>query len=383
MSLVFSLARAEGGAGGPLVGWLVDKFGARPLVFIGGLTAGIGLMLLSRADSYWQLVILFAGVVSLGKTASLGQTLMAVVNQWFIRRRALALSTLMTAFAAGGAFIVLLLDLGITRLGWRDTVLYTGLFITLLTIPVSLVLRSKPEDLGLRPDGDSPASARPAFRRDLGRRVSTVGEGDFTVREALRTGAFWLLLAGVITRVSAANAVIIHIFPILQMKGLDPQTATIYVSIMFFLSIPLRFLLGVAGGRFSSRKLLFWGMNLGALGLYALWGVPGVAGVILFVIGLAVVEGITSVNWLMLGDYFGRSRFASLMGAMSVFHNIGLFIAPVFAGWVKDQTDSYALVLLTFAPMFVASAVFFALARRPAPPAPEMTQSAEAPAEAG
>jgi OFA family oxalate/formate antiporter-like MFS transporter len=73
MSLVFSLARAEGGAGGPLVGWLVDKFGARPLVFFGGLTAGIGLMLLSQAEIYWQLVLLFAGVVSLGKTAALGK----------------------------------------------------------------------------------------------------------------------------------------------------------------------------------------------------------------------------------------------------------------------------------------------------------------------
>jgi MFS family permease len=383
MALVFSLARAEGGAGGPLVGWLVDKFGARPMIFIGGLTAGIGLMLLSRAETYWQLVILFAGVVSLGKTASLGQTLMAVVNQWFIRRRALALSTVMTSFAAGGAFIVLLLDLGITHLGWRTTVLYTGIFITALTIPVALVVRSKPEDLGLRPDGDRRSGARPAMRESSGGRPSTLAEGDFTVREALRTRAFWLLLAGVVTRVSAANAVIIHIFPMLQSRGLDPQTATIYVSIMFFMSIPLRFLLGVAGGRFAPRMLLFWGMNLGAVGLFALWGVPGWGGVILFVIGLAVVEGITSVNWLVLGDYFGRSRFASLMGAMSVFHNIGMFISPVFAGWIKDQTDSYTIVLLTFAPMFMVSAVFFALARRPSPPGAPAPLASEASTPAG
>jgi nitrate/nitrite transporter NarK len=71
----------------------------------------------------------------------------------------------------------------------------------------------------------------------------------------------------------------------------------------------------------------------------------------------------------MVGDYFGRGRFASLMGAMSVFHNIGLFVAPIFAGWVRDQTGSYSLVLLTFAPLFIASAIFFALARRPTLPA--------------
>ena len=363
MGLVFGLARAEGGMGGPLVGWLVDKFGARPLIFIGGLTAGIGLMMLSRADTYWELVFLFAGVVSVGKTAALGQTLMAVVNQWFIRRKALALSTLMTAFAAGGAFVVLLLDLGISHLGWRDTLFFTGMFIVFLTLPVSLVVRSRPEDIGLRPDGDGPL-----VRSATGAEQPVPAETDFMVRQAMRTATFWLMLGGIITRVTATNAIIVHIFPILALKGLDTSTATLFVSAMFFLAIPLRFLLGVAGGRFAPRKMLFWGMNLGAVGLLALWGIPGIPGVIVFVVGLAVVEGITSVNWLMVGDYFGRSRFASLMGAMSVFHNIGLFIAPIFAGWVVDRTGSYELVLLTFAPMFVLSAVFFALARRPALP---------------
>ena len=363
MSLVFSLARAEGGMGGPLVGWLVDKFGARPMVLWGGLTAGVGLILLSRADTYWELVILFAGVVSVGKTAGLGQTLMAAVNQWFIRRKAVALSTLMTAFAGGGAFVVLLLDLGISQLGWRATVLWTGIFVTAMTLPVAWVIRSKPEDMGLLPDGDPPGgrAATAAGRSGRGRRPSEQAEQNFSVREALRTRAFWLLLAGVITRVSATNAVIIHIFPMLAMKGLDETTATLYVSAMFFLAIPLRFLLGVAGGRFAPRKLLFWGMNLGAVALFALWGLPGMWGVVVFVLGLAIVEGVTSVNWLMVGDYFGRERFASLMGAMSVFHNVGLFVAPIFAGWVRDQTDSYALALLTFGPMFVASALFFAL----------------------
>lgn len=200
--------------------------------------------------------------------------------------------------------------------------------------------------------------------------MSALAPGDFTVRQALHTSAFWLILVGVITRVSASNAIMTHIFPMLQLKGLDARTATIYVSILFFMAIPLRFLLGVAGGRVSPRKMLFWGMNLGAVGLFALWGVPGVLGAVLFVVGAAVVEGITSVNWLMVGDYFGRSRFASLMGTMSVFHNTGLFIAPIFAGWVRDNTGSYSIVLLTFAPMFVVSAIVFSLARRPTLPGP-------------
>ena len=368
MSLVFSLARAEGGVGGPVVGWLVDRYGARPMIFFGGLLAGIGLMLLSQATSYWALVFLFAGVVSVGKTAALGQTLMAAVNQWFIRRKALALSTLMTSFAAGGAFVVLLLDLGISHIGWRNTIFVTGLFITLLTIPVALVIRSRPEDIGLRPDGDPPLQDSDSENSTGVEQTGISVEQNFTVRQALQTRSFWWILLGVITRVSATNAIIVHIFPILELKGLDERSASAYVAFMFLLAIPLRFVLGVAGGRFSSRKLLFWGMNVGAIGIFALWVLPSHSGIVIFIIGLAIVEGITSVNWLMVSDYFGRSRFATLMGVMSVFHNFGMFIAPLFAGFVRDYTASYDIVLMTFAPIFVLSAISFAVAKKPVLP---------------
>ena len=373
MSLVFSLARAEGGLGAPLVGWLVDKFGSRPMILFGGLTAGIGLMLLSFATEYWQLVVLFVGVVSVGKTAGLGQTLMATVNQWFIRRKAVALSTLMTAFAGGGAIVVPLLHMGIVFLDWRPTVFIIGLFIVFLTLPVAYVIRSKPEDIGLRPDGDPPtgaATARPS--RAGGHHQPAAGqaveEQNFTVRQALRTRAFWFILLGVITRVSATNSIIIHLFPLLVWKGMTEDVATLAASVMFFMAIPLRFLLGVAGGRLSPRKLLFYGMNLGAIGLVGLWLLPQWPALVVFILGLAIVEGITSVNWIMVGDYFGRNRFASLMGAMSIFHNIGMFIAPIYAGWIRDTTGSYEIVLMTFAPTFVISAVMFAMASRPPPP---------------
>ena len=374
MSLVFSLARAEGGLGAPLVGWLVDKFGSRPMILFGGLTAGIGLMLLSFAREYWQLVFLFVGVVSVGKTAGLGQTLMATVNQWFIRRKAVALSTLMTAFAGGGAIVVPLLHLGVVTLGWRPTVFLIGLFIVILTLPVAYVIRSRPEDMGLRPDGDPPAGAASAARASRGgghHQPAARGSGEeqnFTVRQALRTQAFWFILIGVITRVSATNSIIIHLFPLLVWKGLSEDMATLSASVMFFMAIPLRFLLGVAGGRLSPRKLLFYGMNLGAIGLVGLWLLPQWWALIVFILGLAIVEGITSVNWIMVGDYFGRNRFASLMGAMSIFHNIGMFIAPIYAGWIRDSTGSYEIVLMTFAPTFVISAFMFAMARKPSLP---------------
>ncbi|MDA0768943.1 MAG: MFS transporter [Chloroflexi bacterium] len=373
MALVFSLSRAEGGLGGPLVGWLVDRFGARRMILIGGITAGIGLILVSQAREYWQFILLFVGVVSVGKTAGLGQTLMAVVNQWFVRRKGVALSTLMTSFAGGGAIVVPLLGLGIGTIGWRATLMYAGIFIICITIPVAKVIRSRPEDIGLGPDGDPMESDTPLDivqgEEGASKAIESPKLGpDFTVREAIKTSAFWLLLLGLTIRVSATNAIVIHIFPILEEQGFGEQQAAFFVSAMFFIAIPLRFGMGVAGDYLSPRKILFVGMNGAALGLLALYMLHGMTAVVLFIIGFSLVEGVTSVNWLMVGNYFGRRRFASIMGFMSMFHNTGMVISPLFSGWIKDTTGSYDIVMLTFIPIFVIGALAFTLARKPVHP---------------
>ena len=374
MSLVFSMSRAEGGLGGPLVGWIVDRYGARRMILVGGIVAGAGLILVSRATEYWQFIVLFVGVVSVGKTAGLGQTLMAVVNQWFVRRKGVALSTLMTSFAGGGAIVVPLLGLGIATIGWRATLMYAGIFIMCITIPVAWVIRSRPEDMGLGPDGDP---LEPEQQDDTAQEGSEgisrsadarIAGPDFTVRQAIRTSAFWLLLAGLTIRVSATNAIIIHIFPLLENKVFGEQQAALFVSAMFFIAIPLRFGMGVAGDYLSPRKILFVGMNGAAIGLLSLLLLDGLLAVIIFIIGFSLVEGITSVNWLMVGNYFGRRRFASIMGFMSMFHNTGMVISPIFSGWIRDTTQSYDLVLITFIPIYVIGALTFTLARRPLHP---------------
>ena len=368
MSLVFSLARAEGSAGGPLVGWAVDRYGARPMILAGGLMTGVGTILLSRADSYWELVILFSGIISLGKSAGFGQTLMAAVNQWFIRRRSVAMSTLMTAFAGGGAFVVLLLNFGIQQIGWRDTLLWTGVFIVAMTLPAAFFIRSRPEDLGLLPDGDTPEDASGGTGSGgRGRRSS--GDVSFSFAQAIRTRAYWFIMVGAILRVSVTNGMLVHVFPIMALRGISENEAAAWVAAMFFLGIPLRFVMGVTSGKFRGNVLLAIGMVIGAVGMGGLWIGPGIVGMLLFVVGIAIVEGITSVNWLMLSDYYGRARFATLMGFMSLFMNVGMFISPYASGLVFDRTGSYYWVLAVFTPLYIVSAAAFLFATRPSPPA--------------
>ena len=368
MSLVFSLARAEGSAGGPLVGWAVDRYGARPMILAGGLMTGVGTILLSRADSYWELLVLFSGIISLGKSAGFGQTLMAAVNQWFIRRRSVAMSTLMTAFAGGGAFVVLLLNFGIQQIGWRDTLLWTGVFIVAMTLPAAFFIRSRPEDMGLLPDGDIPEDAGTGTGSG-GRGHRGSGDVSFSFRQAIQTRTYWFIMVGAILRVSVTNGMLVHVFPIMAVRGISENEAAAWVAAMFFLGIPLRFIMGVTSDKFRGNVLLAIGMVIGAIGMGGLWIGPGMTGLLLFVVGIAIVEGITSVNWLMLSDYYGRARFATLMGFMSLFMNVGMFISPYASGLVFDRTGSYYWVLAVFTPLYIVSAVAFLFATRPNPPA--------------
>jgi len=134
------------------------------------------------------------------------------------------------------------------------------------------------------------------------------------------------------------------------------------------LMIPLRLGLGVSGGYVPPRLILFSAMSLGALGTAAFLLLEGRAAILPLVGGLAMIEGVAAVNWIAVGDYFGRRNFASLLGIMTVFHSTASLISPVVSGWIFDQTQSYVLVLMIVSPLLLVSGVAFALARRPLPP---------------
>ena len=150
------------------------------MVIFGGIVASVGLVLFSLAGSFWHFLLIFA-VVFAGTTVGFSRiTLLSMVNRWFVRRRPVAMATLMTMFSLGSALAPPLVGLGMVSLGWRSTLLYSGVFLCTLTALGCLVLRSRPEDVGLWPDGETTPPITP----------------DFTVRKAMRTGAFWALLLG-------------------------------------------------------------------------------------------------------------------------------------------------------------------------------------------
>ena len=370
-SLIFSLARAEGSIAGPIVGPLVDRFGAQPMIIIGGIIAGLGFIALHWVHSYLLFVVIFIGLVSTGKSAGLGQVLLSAVNRWFVRKRSLAMSICITGFSSGGAVLLPLVTIGVHTIGWRDVMLYSGIFMCLIVFPLAAVIRHSPERMGLEPDGIKPNS-EPAVARNTPS-AARDASGDFTVGQALRTQAFWILSAGTIIRITLWGAISIHSVEMMVWRGMSQETAGLMFSLMFFLSIPMRIGAGILGDRMPIQPLMCVGMMAAGLAVLAVLVIEGNIGIYLFVLLMAVEQGGSTLNWVALGNFFGRSSFGTLMGMMSACFNIGMLISPIYAGWIFDQTQSYTLVLLTFLPMYLSSGGLFLLARKPSLPVTAVT----------
>ena len=357
-SLIFSLVRAEGSFAGPIVGRFVDKFGARPMIIFGGLLASAGFMALSWVHSYVLFVVIFVGMVGVGKSSGLGQVLISAVNRWFIRRRSLAMSICITGFASGGAVLLPLISIGVSTIGWRDVMLYSGIFMAVIIVPLALLVRHSPEQMGIEPDLLRPED-------DTATQTSLV---DFTVRQALRTRSYWILFTGSVLRITMWGAISVHAVEMFVWKGMSQGEAGLMFSLMFFLSIPMRLAAGYLGDHIPLQPMMGGGMVAASLAVVAMLVMDGNTAVYLFVVLMAVEQGGSTLNWVALGNFFGRTSFATLMGIISTAFNLGMLVSPIYAGYMFDRTGSYTVVLISFLPIYLASGVFFLMTRKPETP---------------
>ena len=342
-SLPFSLAKLESAIEGPLVGYLIDRFDVRVMLVVGTTLAGLGFVLLSFTSSYLLFVLVFIGPLSFGFQAGFNQATMAAVNHWFRRKRGLAMAIVQTGQAIGGVLIFPLVALAVLKLGWRAAAFLSGL-VVLMLLPLVLFIRRSPESMGLLPDGErAPAHDAPPVARPF----QDVEE--FTAREALRTPVFWLLAAFHGLRNVPYSGVSVHLVPLLVWKGLDEPTAAFFVGLTALSTVVVRPLTGWLGDRQSKQRIGAAGVFLGALGLVVLaYSDASFWPLVLFAVLFSFGDGINSVTWALVGDFYGRAHFATIRGWISMFQSFASMPAAVVTGWIYDQTESYTYALLGF-----------------------------------
>ena len=187
-SLAFSLARAEGSLAAPIVGYLIDRYGPRPMMFTAALLAGIGYILFSFVNSYATFLMVYLGVISLAFTAGFVHAPTVIANSWFIRLRARAMTVVSAAVPVGGALITPLLGIAVHTFGWRWAAFFAGVLFLGAGVPLCIGIKRSPESIGMAADGMplQNASSEGSQGND-----SHNQETEITARDAFRSPIFW------------------------------------------------------------------------------------------------------------------------------------------------------------------------------------------------
>lgn len=362
-SLAFSLARTEGAIEGPLAGYLIDRFGPRPIMLFAIVMSGLGYMLLSGVNGYLMFLLVYLGVISLGFGAGFMHAPMALANTWFVRRRALAMTMISASVGIGGVLIAPLLAFTVQGWGWRTGAFLAGLGLLFVGTPAAALVRRSPESMGLMPDGERPIRLSESAQ---GARLSpSSDETEFTVRQAIRTATFWMLVLATTFRVAGLSTIMVHFIPIMVWKGISEQRSAILVANLALFSIPSHLFLGWLADYVNKPRLMAVTILVSAAALLLLIYAEGEFYMWLFTILFIFVEAIFPVTWATVGDFFGRKTFATIRGTMSFFYMWGSVLGPVIAGAIYDRNQTYEPMLWGLIALFLVASALYACLSKP------------------
>jgi MFS family permease len=311
----------------------------------------------------------------------------AAVNNWFRRKRGLAMSIVSIGNGLGGA-IAPLTGLLVITVGWRTAVLISGIAIIAIVVPLSLLVRRSPEDMGLLPDGDSP---EPAISSGTGRprqdgvagygarrgRVLAFSDTDFNAKEAMRTPSYWLLVLATGLRNTVHSGMSFLLAPVMiwfllggeREQSESLQIAATFVGVVAVGTIVFNPFVGWLGDKFQKKRLSALCMVSGGLALTLLLNRSGELWQLgIFAIMMAFAESANPLNWAIMGDFFGRRAFATLRGWQHLPDQLMSMWTSVWMGLIFDHTGSYYWALLPLASIYTLAAIGYWVIPRPRPP---------------
>jgi MFS family permease len=357
VSSAYGLATLAAAFGLPYLGRLVDRYGVRRVLIAVASLFGFAQIAFGAIGGMVALTVGFAALRFLGQ-GSLMLCSANLVAQWFSRRRGFALSLMGLGLAASLAAHPPFAQWLIETVGWRQAWLWLGVLTWLLLLPPLLLLaQDKPEDLGLAPDGEPPASAESDRSR-----AADVG---LPAGEALRTGAFWIIALSLATFSMLVTGLIFHQVSIFASLGLSAQLAASIFPISAFSMVLAMPLVGRMLDRLPTRPMFACGILTMSIVMVALTFVrdmpSAVLYAVLFGINNAVMNGHMNFLW---PRFFGRRHLGSIQGTAQTIIVVGAALGPLPFGAAFDLFGSYAGALWLFAlqPVLCAAAI---LAMRP------------------
>lgn len=352
ISFAASLRGLEAGIFAPVVGFLVDRFGSGKLVLAGTIVVGFGLILLSLTQS----LAMFYGsffLLAFGAGGCMSLVTMSSVAHWFDKNMGKAFGVMSSAFGASGLIVPLLVWL-IDVYHWRTALVILGVGMWILGIPLSFVIRNKPEESGSSAYG--PLRNGPIPQPEIQHK-----KVEISFRDVMKNRSFLYLVFVEFIRGMIVSAVIIHVMPYLSGVGISRSTASLVAAGLPLFSIIGRFGFGWLSDIYEKKYVMavtLCFMGIGQLAfcymhvkwvaiLFLLFFPPGMGGGV-------VIRG------AILRDYFGRDSFGKNLGIAMASSSVGAIIGPTLGGWVFDTQGSYHFAWLACLGL-IGLAIVFAL----------------------
>jgi MFS family permease len=363
-----TLRTVVAGLSGPVIGPLADtRHGGRIMMSLGILIAGAVPLAVSRMTALWQWYLFYGAIGGLGMVGYGGLVTNTIIAKWFIRKRGRAMAIAAIGVSISGVVFVPLVHRLISNYGWRTTLVVLGLMIWGLTfVPIVLFVRRRPEDMGLKPDGDDPEMIEPGSNDSIITDHVSFEEEIWTLKEALRTKALWLLLIGFNITGLAISGIFIHFFPYVETKGFSTDIAASAMTILAVCCALVKIPWGLIAERIPVRYCVTACYSGCALSLIILLSSNTVPFVFLFAIAYGVtLGGDMVVRELVWANYYGRTFLGTIRGVIMPANLISMAGGPLFAAWLRDITGDYQVPYTVFLIASVVGTVFIFLAKPP------------------
>jgi sugar phosphate permease len=357
-----ALQSVEAAIIGPVLGWVVDRFGPQSMIRWGMVIFGLGLLCLSQIDTLTGFYV-SAILMAIGTSLCGYFPLSVALVQWFERYRARALSIMSLGLAMGG-LAVPVVAWAMQSFGWRAAALGSGVVAIVVGVPLARIIRRRPEDHGEFIDGIAPISTDTPLSDKSGKQPAT---HEFTAKEALRTQAFWMLAIGHGLALLVVTAINVH--AITHMKeglGYSVSEAGLVIMLMTVGQMGGVLLGASMGDRYDKRVVAALCMVSHMVGLLFLTYATHVA-------ALAAFAAFHGVAWGLRGpfmqairaDYFGRNAIGMILGLSAAIIAVGQVAGPMVAGMLADLTGNYRLGFTLLALVAGLGSLSFMLAKKP------------------
>ena len=353
LSAVLFVSMLMYGVGMPLAGYLCERYSTKFVLLLGLTIIEFSIIATVFTKNIWVFSLTYGVLLSFGLSFTSPIAVTPIISRWFVRQRGKALFFLSTGSMAGIAVFNPLATAMIQWIGWRDTLSVFAVIFIILVVPAALWIFKEKVPKGadqLLADSEVIVSDAPKFEQKI------------TWRDAIRTRAYWQIVAGLFACGFSMNLLGSHAVPMLIDHHFDPATASYGVGLIGLIAIFSTLVLGSIADRFPRKNILFWVYFIRGLGFLGLvyaqcpWQLYLVA-----TLGGLVWAGSVALSSAILGDLFGVSLVGVLYGWAYFGHQIGGAIASFLGGWGYEnfETHVFSFGLATLILMIGAVVSYF------------------------